>query len=265
LPALNARFKRSQTSIISHSGGEGEMGLSDTLKDNIIVIVASAFAAGAGLSWAVAEKVRVEPMKDEISRLKDTKEIGGTAAERVRFLESELESCKRESNVVPAATPTSPTGSGSTAVPPPSQSSANKLAHDLPVFEATASSAKYGPMSVLDGNVSLSTYSSRWISENRETEGAWLELHLPEAATVTGVKLYMAVQKKFAGGQIRDADLIFPGNPSQRVRFPFESGWQQVDIQPVHTNLVRLVVRSVYPGQEENFGVDVLEARLVGY
>jgi hypothetical protein len=48
------------------------MGLSDTIKDNIMVIVAAAFATGAGIAWGVAEKVRVEPKNDEIARLERT-------------------------------------------------------------------------------------------------------------------------------------------------------------------------------------------------
>jgi hypothetical protein len=54
------------------------MGLSETVKDHIIVIVASAFAAGASLSWGVAEKIRVEPRDDEIARLE--KVIAGFGA-----------------------------------------------------------------------------------------------------------------------------------------------------------------------------------------
>ncbi|HKH45271.1 MAG TPA: hypothetical protein VKM72_11450 [Thermoanaerobaculia bacterium] len=76
------------------------MGLSDTVRDNIVVIVASAFAAGAGLSWAVAEKVRVEPMKDEVGRLeKSIEEIkdggaGGDARTTIEKLSIELKKCE---------------------------------------------------------------------------------------------------------------------------------------------------------------------------
>lgn len=45
------------------------MGLSDQVRDHVVVIVASAFAAGAALSWGVAEQIRVAPKDDEIGRL----------------------------------------------------------------------------------------------------------------------------------------------------------------------------------------------------
>lgn len=174
----------------------------------------------------------------------------------------------------PAPTATPPPSGGEEENPGTSQSDPTKpseieeskvlLPHDLDVFKATASTAKQEPMNVLDGNVSLSTWTSRWISADRETEGAWLELNLPEPATVTGVRIFMVIKERFAGGQIRDAELLFSDNSSQAVRFPFKPGWQQVDIQPVRTDLVRIVVKSVYPGQEEGFGVDVFEVGLVG-
>lgn len=53
------------------------MGLSDTVKNHIIVIVASAFAAGAGLGWTVSQAVRVMPRDEEIARL--DKVINSTA------------------------------------------------------------------------------------------------------------------------------------------------------------------------------------------
>ena len=162
----------------------------------------------------------------------------------------------------PTVTETPPVPPSPTATPAPTATPV--LSRDLDIFEATASTSKQEPMNVIDGNVSLSTWTSRWISADRETEGAWLELHLPEPATITGVRIFMVIKERFAGGQIRDAELVFSDNSSQAVRFPFKSGWQQVNIQPVRADLVRIVVKSVYPGQEEGFGVDVFEVGLVG-
>lgn len=230
----------------------------------VVVLLTSGFTAGFGAYHLLGEAVdiRMGSMKERYEAQLDAAERQNKVlTSQISSLQAQVEGCS-----VSGGSSNPPVG---TEPPPPGTpkrlGGADKLARDLPVFEAKASSAKYEPMNVLDGNVSLSTYTSRWISADREIEGAWLELHLPEAATVTAVKIYMAVQERFAGGQIRDAELIFPGSPSQAVRFPFKSGWQQVRIQPVHTDLVRLVVKSVYPGQEENFGVDVFEAGLVGY
>jgi hypothetical protein len=139
------------------------------------------------------------------------------------------------------------------------------LPHDLKIFEATASSARFEPINVLDDEVSTNTWLDRWISADGEAEGAWLELHLPEPATVTAIKVFMVIENRWAGGQIRDAELIFADQSRQSVRFPFEAGWQQVEIDPVRTDLVRVLVKSVYPGQERRFGVDVFEVKLVGY
>jgi hypothetical protein len=232
----------------------------------ILVLLTSGFTAGVGAYHLLGEAVdmRMGSMKERYEAQLDAAERQNKVfASQISSLQAQVKRCAVS---VDSDSSSPPVGTELTPQDTPSRpGDAERLARDLPVFEAKASSAKYEPMNVLDGNVSLSTYTSRWISADRETEGAWLELHLPEAATVTAVKIYMAVQKRSAGGQIRDAELIFPGSPSQAVRFPFKFGWQQVDIQPVHTDLVRLVVRSVYPGQQENFGVDVFEAGLVGY
>ncbi len=228
----------------------------------VVVWLTSGFTAGVGAYHLLGEAVdmRMGGMKARYEAQLDAAERQNRAlASQVSTLQAQVQTCDAAGS--DRRTPGGPEKKQAGARLPNDR----RLARDLPIFEAKASSAQYEPMNVLDGNVSLSTYTSRWISANRETEGAWLELHLPEAATVTAIKIYMAVQERYAGGQIRDAELIFSGSPSQTVRFPFKSGWQQVEIQPVHTDLVRVAVKSVYPGQEENFGVDVLEVALVGY
>jgi hypothetical protein len=236
-----------------------------------IVVVATASAATA---WALCQAVYVEPLKDKaVDREQRIQELTARLGE----LEKRVEQCASSqpsgyapkypglSNSTDGGIENSGTVQPGPTKPDQAEEAKSSLSHNLDVFKATASTFKQEPMNVLDGNTSLSTWTSRWISADRETEGAWLELHLPEPATVTGVRVFMVIQERFAGGQIRDAELVFSDNSSQVVRFPFKSGWQQVNIRPVRTDLVRIVVKSVYPGQEEGFGVDVFEAGLVGY
>jgi hypothetical protein len=78
------------------------MGLAETVRDHIVVIVASSFAIGASLGWGVAEKIRVEPKKDEIALLErkitDLKESVATSGSgsRVAQLETEKKSLSQE-------------------------------------------------------------------------------------------------------------------------------------------------------------------------
>lgn len=79
------------------------MGLSEQIKDNVLVIVAGAFAAGAALSWGVVEKVRLEPKDDEIALLerrieglKENEPIPGAETVKVAQLEAELKKLSGE-------------------------------------------------------------------------------------------------------------------------------------------------------------------------
>jgi hypothetical protein len=45
------------------------MGLKEKIQDNVVVLVAGAFVAGASMAWLVAEKVRVQPMEIEKTSL----------------------------------------------------------------------------------------------------------------------------------------------------------------------------------------------------
>jgi hypothetical protein len=68
---------------------EGQvMGISEQIRDSVIVIGASAFAAGAALSWGVAEKVGVAPKDDDTARLE----------QQIQDLKQDMSASGRETN-----------------------------------------------------------------------------------------------------------------------------------------------------------------------
>jgi hypothetical protein len=137
------------------------------------------------------------------------------------------------------------------------------LPEKLAISGANASSQAYNnstsAMKALDKDI-----YSRWSSADDDVEGSWLELVLPETRTVTSLRIYMVIQKNSACSQIKDADLVVPNSAIQKITFPFKNGWQQVNIAPVKTSVVRISVKSVYPGQSHPNKVEVYEVQLYG-
>lgn len=138
----------------------------------------------------------------------------------------------------------------------------------LPVVEVRASSFRndgwsYPPKRVINKEIGVN-YDRSWESARGDLKGAWLDLYLPKERVVSRIRMYMVIDESSRGGQIRDAKLHFSDGTDQEVTFPFEQGWQSIDLTRVKTSVVRLEVLNVYPGNNGADNLEVAEIELYG-
>ena len=88
-----ARRTKSDDSKENHEGRT--MGLADAIENHILVVVAAAFASGAGLAWAVSSEVIVAPKQSLIDNLRQ--EVASLKSEPVPGAPAETSSPPAES------------------------------------------------------------------------------------------------------------------------------------------------------------------------
>lgn len=191
------------------------MDLSDTVKNNIVVIVASAFAAGAGLSWTVVEEIKIEPMREEIGRLEKSGEApkghdikGSSEARVVEDLSNRLKLC--ESRLTSLAA-----GGGITAGPAPKEKAAGYVEEvegfTFTLQECTLEGDELDcDLSVTPDRDRLLTFwgSSRLV-ENDGTELLSSKIALGEAESRRG--RYSSLQKDLVRGVPMKMGIAFAG------------------------------------------------------
>lgn len=252
------------------------MNLREKIEDNLAIwllgALFSGFVGGIGAYRAVLEMAQLEVIsKAKLEALQSAQaqdDEGITESPPVPAGEA-----SESGQAGPAGTPARSKDSQPTDSSAPSRpggtSERSTLSQKLPVFEAEASSFRkaslnFPPRNVIN-NIIRYRYDRSWQSDSGDLKGAWLELHLPEQRTVNKIRMYMLVAESSRGGQIRDAKLSFSDGSEQEARFPFEQGWQSIDLSEAkRTDIVRIEVMSVYPGDNGANNLEVAEIELYG-
>jgi hypothetical protein len=139
----------------------------------------------------------------------------------------------------------------------------------LQVYKARGSSVKdenenyFGAQKMLDNQVSIASFIYSWWPREGETIGAWADLYLNRACTITEVAYYLAFPKYGGGSQIRQATLHFENAGSQQIKFNYVSGWQRVHIKPQRADQLRLEVDDIFPVNDGK-QLQVIEVELYG-
>lgn len=74
----------------------------------------------------------------------------------------------------------------------------------------------------------------------------WLKVYFPESRTISRIRLYRKPNEAYSG-QIREMILTLPDNSRQTVSVKELGGWQEIDIDPVTTQEIKLQATVVYP------------------
>ncbi len=250
------------------------MNLREKIENNLVIWLLGALFSGFGAGIATYKAVLDMAQLEVISRAKlealqaaqaQGKESGreGPATSTGRTSEG-----RQPGQVENPGRPTDSQSANSLPGKPSGASEKGVLFQRLPVFEVKASSFRrssldFPPQNVANG-VIQPQYNRSWQSGSGDLEGAWIELHLPEQHTVNRIRVYMLVAESLRGGQIRDAKVSFSDGSEQEMRFPFEHGWQSIDLKEVKTDVVRIEASSVYPGDNGINNLEVAEVELYG-
>jgi len=101
-----------------------------------------------------------------------------------------------------------------------------------------------------------------WYTETMEP-GEWIELTLAEAATVEQVRIY--TREGDDSAHIAEATLVFADDSEQTIELAEETGWQDVSLEPVDTESVRIVIDSIHEHEEISFdSIALTEVEVLG-
>jgi hypothetical protein len=169
-------------------------------------------------------------------------------------------------NTQPSET-TSPSQAPDTTTPEPAPPGEGVL---LAPLDAGASSTlppeggnSYDPENLLDGDL-----ETAW-SEGADGigEGEWVEMTFERSTTLTALEIangYQKDRRRFDGNpRVDELRLEFSDGTTQNVRLYDDMGWQYITPEPMHTESLRLIIVSVYPGDTWD-DTSLSEIRLVG-
>jgi hypothetical protein len=121
-------------------------------------------------------------------------------------------------------------------VPTPHQrATTTPVSHPLPLTISTSSSSisGYPAAAAIDSDV-----QSGWATAS-ETVGAFLEVTLPTAYTVTALRIHFLPPR---GSRMQHAELRFADGSSQQITLVDTDRWQTITLRPVATQSLRLTV-----------------------
>lgn len=132
----------------------------------------------------------------------------------------------------------------------------------LEIAGATASSAwsgGYAATRAFDGS-----NSSYWSSKRGDAEGAWIELLLREPRTITGIRIF--TPNRTSGAPAKTITLEFSDGSRQMVELRGLLEWEDIELEPVTSESVRVIVEDQFAGRGGNGGwVSFYEMDLIGY
>jgi hypothetical protein len=101
-----------------------------------------------------------------------------------------------------------------------------------------------------------------WYTETMEP-GEWIELTLAEAATVEQLRIY--TRESDDSAHIAEATLVFADDSEQQIELAEETGWQDVTLEPVDTETVRIVIDSIHEHEDISFdSIALTEIEVLG-
>jgi hypothetical protein len=101
-----------------------------------------------------------------------------------------------------------------------------------------------------------------WYTETMEP-GEWIELTLAEAATVEELRIY--TRESDDSAHIAEATLVFADDSEQTIELAEETGWQDVTLEPVDTETVRIVIDDIHEHEEISFdSIALTEVEVLG-
>lgn len=151
-------------------------------------------------------------------------------------------------------------------------------AEDAPAEEASGADA--GPLTQLAvaGTTASSEWSNSYAAElavDGSTEGwdgwysgsmepgEWIELTLEQAATVESMRIY--TREGDDSAHIAAATLVFADGSEQTIELAEETGWQDVPLEPVDTETVRIVIDSIHEHEDITFeSIALTEVEVLG-
>ncbi|GEM_PF-4397421 len=89
-----------------------------------------------------------------------------------------------------------------------------------------------------------------WYTETMEP-GEWIDLTLEQAATVESMRIY--TREGDDSAHIAEATLVFADGSEQTIELAEETGWQDVPLEPVDTETVRIVIDSIHEHEDITF------------
>ncbi len=89
-----------------------------------------------------------------------------------------------------------------------------------------------------------------WYTETMES-GEWIELTLEKAATVESMRIY--TRETDDSAHIAEATLVFDDDSEQTIELAEETGWQDVTLEPVDTETVRIVIDGIHEHEDITF------------
>jgi hypothetical protein len=132
----------------------------------------------------------------------------------------------------------------------------------LEVESAEASSEwseTYSPELAFDGSTEG---WDGWYTETMEP-GEWLELTLEQPATVEQLRIY--TREGDDSAHIAEATLVFADDSEQTIELAEETGWQDVSLEPVDTESVRIVIDDIHEHEEISFdSIALTEIEILG-
>jgi len=106
--------------------------------------------------------------------------------------------------------------------------------------------------------------SSYWSSERGDAEGAWIDLLLREPKTITEMRLFTAASA--SGAPLKEITLMFSDGSRQTKQLRGLLEWEDIELQPVTTESVRIIVDDQFSGRGGNRDwVNIHEVMLMGY
>lgn len=138
----------------------------------------------------------------------------------------------------------------------------------LPIYKAEASSEAGCPQYCGANKVfdEYTGYGGGWASAVGDGIGAWIRLYMPESHTITQLKIFLDIPAVNILDQLKDVTLTFEDGTTYDVHFPYQDGWQTIDIPPTNTSAIQITVIDVYPSETypERHAVEVMEIQLYG-
>lgn len=116
-------------------------------------------------------------------------------------------------------------------------------------------SDSYSGLNAIDGNI-----SSYWASKEGETVGTFLSLTLRTSRILNRIGLYTPMRPD--GKTVRTATLVFSNESSQQISLRGLSEWEFVDITPVATTSIDIIIDEIYNTSSNNY-VSIYEFQLL--
>jgi hypothetical protein len=137
--------------------------------------------------------------------------------------------------------------------------------HELPIYDADASSYTSGnPVFRIFDNSTF--WTSTWYSSEGDQIGAWVRVVMPEIYTVSQLRMYMVIPPvRDIADQPKEVVLTFDDGSMYNAQLTYTDGWQSINFPPVNTSTVQITIQDVYPSQWENKKrVSIREVQLFG-